>query len=81
MLLSVEELARIVGCSSTNLCRWEYNRSTPTLTHTLALGAALHCPIEILFLEEYRSIRKAVRRRMADLPAKRHPDFRSCQLD
>ena len=78
--LRTQELAQVIGRSRGTLGTWEHSRCNPRLESALAVAAAIECPVEVLFLEQYQHIRRVVRRRMAKLPAKRYPDFRSCPV-
>ncbi len=78
MFLRSTELASIVGRGQISVSKWEHGNVTPLLESALAISAALGCPVEILFLEQFKEIRKEVRKQMAKLPARRYPDFHPC---
>lgn len=80
LFLRVLELGWVIGRSPGVIGKWEHGRANPPLESALAIAAALECPVEILFLDQYKQIRKIVRKRTANLPAKRYPDFRSCPV-
>jgi ribosome-binding protein aMBF1 (putative translation factor) len=77
LYLRSTELSWIVGRRDVAVSKWEHSHITPRLESALALSA---CPVEILFLEQFKAIRSEVRHRMANLPAKRYPDVRSCPM-
>lgn len=66
----------MVGCFNSSVVgTWERGSKTPSLDNVLALSAALGCPVEILFLERFKSIRTGVHQRMATLPARRYANL------
>lgn len=52
---------------TTDIYRWETGQRIPTLMNALKLSAALDCPIEILFLDHFNSIRKQMRQKKLKL--------------
>ncbi|MEK7518714.1 MAG: helix-turn-helix domain-containing protein [Patescibacteria group bacterium] len=80
LFLRALELAWVVGRGFGAVGDWENGRTNPSLELALAVAAALEVPVEILFLDQYKQIRKIVRKRMSNLSAKRYPDFRSCPV-
>ena len=39
-----------------DIYRWESGQKLPSLTNALKLSAALKCPVELLFLDQYKQI-------------------------
>ena len=57
--LRQRDVARMLGQKTEdNLYRWEADRALPSLTNALKLSAALKCPVELLFLDHYKRIRR-----------------------
>ncbi len=59
--LRQRDIARLIGTKEPNdVYRWERGVRLPTLENALKLSYILKCPIEVLFFEQYRYLRKEV---------------------
>ena len=57
--LRQRDVARLLGLKHANdLYRWETGQKLPSLTNALKLSAALQCPVELLFLDHFKQIRR-----------------------
>lgn len=57
--LRQRDAADLLGLQCTSdLYRWETGRKLPSLLNALKLSAALNCPVELLFLDHFKRIRK-----------------------
>jgi DNA-binding XRE family transcriptional regulator len=50
--LTQDELAAMVGCDRSAVCRWETGNRLPSLRHLMTLGRALGCDARALLPEE-----------------------------
>ena len=59
--LRLNDVALMVGYdAAAHISHWESGARLPSLASALMLSAALKCPIEILFLEQFNQIRKEI---------------------
>ena len=57
--LRQRDVAGLLGLKHANdLYRWETGQKLPSLTNALKLSAALNCPVELLFLDHFKRIRR-----------------------
>ena len=57
--LRQRDIAKLLGLKhATDLYRWETGQKHPSLMNALKLSAALNCPVELLFLDHFKQIRK-----------------------
>ncbi|MCK5125205.1 MAG: helix-turn-helix transcriptional regulator [candidate division Zixibacteria bacterium] len=57
--LRQRDVLKLVGLQHpSNLYRWETGDKIPTLKNALKLSAALQCPVELLFLDQFKQIRQ-----------------------
>lgn len=72
--LRMRDVARLIGCPDHfHMSYWESGRVAPDLRYLLRLSAALGCPLEILYSDEFRTVREEVRKRMEKLGIR--PEF------
>jgi transcriptional regulator with XRE-family HTH domain len=56
--LKLRQATKLVGLSSpSHLSHWEKGRKLPKLYNALKLSAIIGCPVELLFLDLFNSIR------------------------
>ena len=59
--LLLRDMAILTDLSgAAHISHWEKGRKAPSLRNALVLSAALQCPVEILFLELFKQVRKEV---------------------
>ena len=58
-------LAKAMDCYPNMICKWERERSNPSLRSVLRLSAALKVPVEILFLDRFKKYRKEIEENIA----------------
>jgi transcriptional regulator with XRE-family HTH domain len=59
--LTLRQVSGLVGLSSpSHLSHWEKGRKLPKLHNALKLSAIIGCPIEILFIDLFNSIRAEI---------------------
>jgi transcriptional regulator with XRE-family HTH domain len=69
--LRLYQVAHYLGLSSpAHLAHWERGRKVPQLDNLLKLAAVLKVPVEVLYLDRLKQIRRAVVERKAQ-PVKR----------
>jgi DNA-binding XRE family transcriptional regulator len=57
--LRQRDVARLLGLKQhCDVYRWEQGKKMPSLTNALKLSAALSCPVEVLFFEQFQQIRE-----------------------
>ena len=57
--LRQRDVAKLLRLKHANdLYRWETGQKFPSLINALKLSAALHCPVELLFLDHFKQIRQ-----------------------
>ncbi len=57
--LRLRDVARKCGvCDGTLVWYWETGKRIPTLDNALKLSAAIQCPLEILYLDRFREIKR-----------------------
>ena len=57
--LRQRDITERLGLKHANdLYRWETGQKLPSLMNALKLSAALNCPVELLFLDHFKQIRK-----------------------
>lgn len=57
--LCQRDVADMMGVDlPSEIYRWEQGQRMPSLINALKLSSALNCPIEILFLDHFKQIRK-----------------------
>lgn len=57
--LRQQDVAKLLGLKhATDLYRWETGQKLPSLMNALKLSAALNCPVELLFLDHFKRIRR-----------------------
>jgi len=62
--LRIRDMLMLLGLSSpSQIAHWEKGRKMPTLDNALKLSAAIGCPVEVLFIERFQSLRKQVSER------------------
>lgn len=55
--LRQRDVAKLLGLKQAcDIYRWETGQKVPTLMNALKLSAALHCPVELLFLNHVNQI-------------------------
>ncbi len=63
--LRTKDLAAVIGHTPSKTGSWQRGWVLPRPQTALAISAAVQCPVEILYLEQFQAIRKVVRRRTA----------------
>lgn len=59
--LRQRDVANMLGLKETNdIYRWERGKKLPSLQNALKLSYILKCPIEILFLNQYKELKKQI---------------------
>jgi transcriptional regulator with XRE-family HTH domain len=59
--LKLADIARLTGVPRpTHIWEWERGSHAPSLHNALKLSAAIDCPVEVLFSQEFEVIRKNV---------------------
>ncbi len=59
--LKLRQVAKLAGLRTpSHLSHWEKGRKVPTLENALRLSAIIQCPVEILFIDMFNSIRHDV---------------------
>lgn len=67
--LRLAEVARAIGLSSAaHLAHWERGRKLPTTDNLLKLAAVLRVPVEILYLDLLKQIRRELSSRTSPSP-------------
>lgn len=62
--LRQRDIARLVGILNTgHVWQWESGKRKPSLRTALKLSAAIGCPVELLFSDEFLAIRRQVAER------------------
>lgn len=62
--LRLRDVARLVGIrDGPHISHWESSQRIPSLESALKLSAALGCPVEVLFSEQFKRIRRDVEER------------------
>ena len=57
--LRLRDVANMIGQSSpAHLSHWEKGRKLPSLPNALKLSAAIKCPVEVLFFDQFDQLRK-----------------------
>ena len=57
--LSQRDVSKLLGVEqATDICRWEKGQKMPSLINALKLSSALNCPVEVLFFDHFKQIRK-----------------------
>jgi len=66
--LRLRDVAELVDAPAlTYVWEWERGRHVPSLQNALRLSAAVDCPVEVLFSQQFQEIRKEVRERQKRL--------------
>lgn len=74
--LRVRDIARLVGILNPgHVWQWESGRRTPSLRNAMKLAAAINCPLELLFREDFDAIRRDVAERRHKLQQKAQIHF------
>ncbi len=62
--LLVKDLARMLGILNPwHVWQWETGRRTPTLKTAIRLSAAIGCPLEFLFFDDFEAARRYIEER------------------
>ena len=70
--LRLRDVAKLVDVPTpTHVWEWERGGHVPTLHNALRLAAAINCPVEVLFSQDFNRIRQEVIERRERLNIKR----------
>ena len=65
--LSLRDVAKLLGVSHIcHIADWEKGRRIPNLVNALKISAAIGCPLEVLFCDQFRKFQSEVFKRRKD---------------
>lgn len=71
--LKLRQIFKLMGLRSvSHLSHWEKGRKIPSLANALKLSAIIQCPVEVLFLELFNTIRRDVSAKKHALTERKH---------